>query len=145
MKIEELHNEWLTLGRKYSDDLQLLDSLWEILLKNYSGKSRNYHNLIHIGSMLKLAEENQTDIADYDAILFAIWFHDIIYKSSKKDNEEKSADFAKGSLQKLSVDSLKIEKIHQLIISTKKHQIILSEDKDNAFLLDFDLSVLGQS
>ncbi|MFY0628814.1 MAG: hypothetical protein JXR05_00455 [Flavobacteriaceae bacterium] len=94
--------------------------------------------------MLKQAEENKGKIVDLDAVLFAIWFHDIVYKSSKKDNEEKSAKLAQSILQKFSIEEERINKVYELILSTKAHQIKLEEDKDNAFLLDLDLYILGQ-
>ena len=84
------------------------------------------------------------EIIDFDALLFAIWFHDIIYKASKKNNEEKSAEFASSVLKNLSKEKIHFNTVAQLIISTKSHQIILKENNDNAFMLDFDLSILGQ-
>lgn len=144
MSENDLHKEWLKLGRKYSKNVQLLNSLWEIFKKNYTQKSRHYHNLKHVSSMLIQVEENKDKIEDIDVVLFAIWFHDIVYKSTKKDNEEKSADLAQSSLQKLSLEKERIDKVYELILSTKTHKIKLKEDNDNAFLLDFDLSILGQ-
>ena len=94
--------------------------------------------------MLLQAKENREQIIDFDALLFAIWFHDIIYKTSKKNNEEKSAEFASSVLKNLSKEKIHVNTVAQLIISTKSHQIILNENNDNAFMLDFDLSILGQ-
>ena len=64
MNENDLHKEWLNLGEKYSQELQLLNPLWEALRKNYTQKTRHYHNLIHISSMLKQAEENKDKIVD---------------------------------------------------------------------------------
>ncbi|MBO6879510.1 MAG: hypothetical protein JJ870_02965 [Winogradskyella sp.] len=93
--------------------------------------------------MLSQAEDFKSHIEDYDVLVFAIWYHDIIYKSTKKDNELKSALFAKKALKSLNFNEKRIENIENLIISTKKHQIDLDENDDNAYLLDFDLSILG--
>lgn len=142
--IEKAHKRWITLSSKYSQDQNYLEALWSQLFKKYSEKNRHYHDLKHIWAMLAQSEENKKEIEDYDAIEFAIWFHDIIYKSTKKNNEEKSANFAKRILTELSVEQKRIEKVYQLIISTKKHQIIDSNDLDNSYMLDFDLSILGK-
>jgi len=75
--------------------------------------------------------------------LFSIWYHDIIYKSTRKDNEVQSAALAQKRLQALNLDEEQIQTIQNLILSTKKHHIILSETSDNAYLLDMDLSILG--
>jgi predicted metal-dependent HD superfamily phosphohydrolase len=144
MSTDILHKEWLLLAKKYCDDQALIACLWEKIAKKYAGKNRYYHNLGHIHSMLQQAKENREQIIDFDALLFAIWFHDIIYKVSKKNNEEKSAEFASSVLKTLSKEKIHFNTVAQLIISTKSHQIILKENNDNAFMLDFDLSILGQ-
>ncbi|WP_298779667.1 hypothetical protein [uncultured Polaribacter sp.] len=145
MKSDKLYKNWIELGKKHCQDHQLLNFYWNKIKKNYSEKKRYYHNLSHIESMLLKAVENKNQLVDYDEILFAIWFHDIIYKATSKKNEEKSADFAKSTLKKITKGILNIDKVYQLIISTKSHKIILEEGNDNGFLLDFDLSILGQN
>lgn len=134
----------MQLGSTYSQDTSFLESLWRRLLKNYSQKSRHYHNLNHIWAMLLQSDECSNNLADKDVIDFSIWFHDIIYKSTKKDNEKKSAEFAQKTLQKFSLEDKRVEKVYNLIVSTQKHQIIDASNLDNAYLLDFDLSILGQ-
>ncbi|QTE24505.1 hypothetical protein J3359_11350 [Polaribacter cellanae] len=94
--------------------------------------------------MLNLAKENRAAIKDFDALLFAIWFHDIIYKSRSKRNEKKSAKYAVKRLKNFNLKELKRNKIYKLILSTKKHKILVKTDLDNAFLLDFDLAIFGQ-
>ncbi len=133
----------VALASKYSFSEILVTELWNELIKNYSHKNRHYHSLSHIDNMINQAEVIQDSISNYDAFLFAIWYHDIIYKSSKNDNEEKSADFCKNKLKSLKIDEKTIDNIQKLILSTKKHQIILSNNNDNAYLLDIDLSILG--
>ena len=93
--------------------------------------------------MLSLSETIRDSIIDINTFLFAIWYHDIIYKPIRKDNEEKSSSFALKRLKALNISEQKLRNIQNLIISTKKHDIILMENNDNAFLLDIDLSILG--
>lgn len=141
--IIELKSEWFGLTSKYTEDETLITFLWEEILKQYSRKKRHYHNLSHIQNMLSQAEDFKNNIKDFDALLFAIWYHDIIYKSTKKNNEEESAFFAQKRLKSLNFEEKRLENIQKLIISTKKHQILLEENEDNDYLLDFDLSILG--
>lgn len=143
MKRTELKPKWVDLVSNYTDKKAIVASLWEDIVNHYSNTNRYYHNLAHIQNMLSQAEDFKSHIEDFDALLFAIWYHDIIYKSTKKDNEVKSALFAKKGLKSLSFDEKRLKNIENLIISTKKHQIILNENDDNAYLLDFDLSILG--
>jgi predicted metal-dependent HD superfamily phosphohydrolase len=141
--ITELKSQWIELASKYSDNQTTIISLWEEILKHYSSKNRHYHNLSHIQNMLLQAEAFKNKIEDFDILLFSIWYHDVIYKSTKKDNEEKSAFLAQKRLKFLNFEDKNPKTVQKLIISTKKHQIVLDENEDNAYLLDFDLSILG--
>jgi len=145
LETQKLQDNWLRLAGKYCENKNLLLFYLENIIKNYSERKRYYHNLVHINAMLKQASENKNNIQNYDEMLFAIWFHDIIYKATSKNNEEKSADFAKSTLKKISNGKINIDNVYQLIMSTKTHEIVLTKNNDNAFLLDFDLSILGQS
>lgn len=144
MNIQKLNKNWVALGQKYCQDFTLLNSIGRKLEKRYLETNRHYHNLKHIEVMLDLAKENEVAITDFDEVLFAIWFHVVVYKSRSKRNEKKSAKFALKSLKKFNFRELNKNKIYQLILSTKEHKIIVDKDLDNAFLLDFDLFILGQ-
>ncbi|MGH1387116.1 HD domain-containing protein [Kordia sp.] len=139
----ELYQSWLILTSKYTDDELLLNQLWKEINQNYTTKKRHYHNLNHIKYMLQLASNDQVDLNDSDTLQFAIWYHDIIYNATKSNNELKSAEFAQKRLKKLQIDSKKIENCANLIISTKKHEILNAQNQDNAYLLDWDLAILG--
>ncbi len=141
--INWLKSEWVALASNYSEDHILIQKLWETIEKHYSHKSRHYHNLNHIYNMLIQAEDLKAKIVDYDAFRFSIWYHDIIYKSTKKNNEIKSADFSKKELKSLNFDENRIKIVEKLIKSTQKHDILLFANSDNAYLLDIDLSILG--
>lgn len=140
--IDWLKAEWQNLASKYWNETTV-EELWIEIETHYTNKTRHYHNLTHIYNMLMQAEALKSDIQDIETLQFAIWYHDIIYKSSKKDNEEKSALFAEKRLKSIIFDKKRIEIIKKLIISTNKHKLILVENRDNAYLLDLDLSILG--
>lgn len=68
-------------------------------------------------------------INDFDVVLFSVFYHDIIYKSTAKDNEEKSAEIAKERLEQLEVPSEISERIYSQILATKSHST--SDDHTN--------------
>jgi predicted metal-dependent HD superfamily phosphohydrolase len=136
-----LKTAWDKLCSSYTDNVGLRNTLFEKICSEYCNSSRHYHNLTHISSMLALAEEHSTLIRDKDTVLFSIWFHDIVYNSLKKDNEEKSAEMAEKMLSRLSVDTQKIKKICEYILATKTHSA--NQDPDLSFFIDLDLSVLA--
>ncbi|MFI1744610.1 HD domain-containing protein [Thalassobellus sediminis] len=139
----QLKKEWFQLITKFSSNQSLINSFWNEIENQYTLKIRHYHNLSHIMTMFNHAETIKSNITDYDTFLLAIWYHDIIYKPTKNNNEEKSALLAKKRLKSLNFDEKTIKIIQNLIISTKKHELILTENNDNSYLLDIDLSILG--
>jgi predicted metal-dependent HD superfamily phosphohydrolase len=143
--INFLKEEWFQLTSKFTTNNDDIDILWKEIKVQYELKTRHYHNLFHINSMLKQAKSNKHSIKDYNTFLLAIWYHDIIYKPTKKNNEEESALFAEKRLKKLNLDKKTITKAIKLINSTKNHDVILDENLDNAYLLDIDLSILGSA
>ena len=127
----------------YSDDYQSIDALWSQILKKHNKKNRYYHNLSHLENVYQKLLVVQDKIADWDMILFSIFYHDYIYNVLKKDNEEQSALKAKEVLESLGIDPQRIELCTEIIIATKGHQI--SEINDINYFTDADLSILGSS
>ena len=141
--IDWLSNQWFDLSSKYTNDDALISTLWVEIHDHYTSKKRFYHTLSHIHSMLINLHEIKDSIVNFDSVTYAIWYHDIIYNVTKNNNEEQSAKFAKKRLKLFLFDPKQVKKIEKLIISTKIHQIINSENSDNASLLDLDLLILG--
>jgi len=111
---------------------------------NYSESHRAYHNLSHIYTLLKITEQYKSEIENEHMLELAIWYHDIIYRATRKDNEVKSAEYALDVLLESIVPSLELEYLKSLIVSTKKHEYLI-DNFDNRFLLDIDLGVLAAS
>ena len=113
-----LKNYWQDLISDYAD-ISLIDSLWTTIESQYTFKNRHYHNLSHLYNMFLQLEDFKTEIEDLDSLRLAIWYHDIIYKSTTKDNEEQSALFAEKALKDLKHDSFNIENIHHFDQKTR--------------------------
>ena len=141
--MHDLREKFFSLSEKYSNDRDLIRSLFDELWKRYTDNSRHYHNIQHIAAMLGGAEEYSSLCKDMDSLQFAIWYHDVIYNSLKGDNEEKSAEEAGKALRKISYPSASMEKVKHMILRTKKHMEKLHDDKDTQLLLDLDLAILG--
>ncbi|MFK7115571.1 hypothetical protein V3468_14180 [Flavobacterium oreochromis] len=113
---------------------------WELLHKNYSKKNRYYHNWIHIEAMIKSWSDYKKQLENPIEVLLAIYYHDVIYVSSRNDNELKSAELAVSKLQNASEINTKI--IYDLILCTKSHE---AKTNDEKWLVDFDLQILGKN
>ncbi len=141
--IEKIRKLWVTTASSYSDDDELIQKLWKEIKKTYSSIGRHYHNIDHLLYMLELAEEYKDSIRDFDVLVFAIFYHDIVYKSTRRDNEEKSARIAEKRLNSLGLDAKRIDLCVVHILSTKSHEI--SPNDDTKYLIDFDLGILSES
>lgn len=125
----------------YKEDDRLTDELWNEIEINYSKKKRHYHTLEHLQNLLNQLSEVKDQIKGWDAVLFSLFYHDVIYNPLKSDNEERSADHAEKRLQKISVPKRIVENCKAQILATKKHGA--SSDMDVNFFTDADLSILG--
>jgi predicted metal-dependent HD superfamily phosphohydrolase len=121
------------------------------LVVAYSAPDRHYHGLAHIEALLRLADVHATTIADSDAVEAAIWFHDAIYDTRRKDNEEKSAELALARLAGVAAPD-QLARIAAMIRATTDHAIPdfgggapAGVVRDCALFLDFDLAILGSS
>ena len=136
-----LQKIFIELASKHSNDANLIQSFWQEIELAYTDKSRYYHNLSHLENMYNQLLEVKDLIDDFEVVLFSLFYHDVVYNSSKKDNEERSADLARARMQTLGVSEDRILKCVAQILETKGHSI--SEDNDTNFFTDADLSILG--
>jgi predicted metal-dependent HD superfamily phosphohydrolase len=125
--------------------MRLIDeALRAELVRMYQAAGRHYHDLRHIETLLDLAARQE--LHDREAIEVAIWFHDAIYDSHRKDNEEKSAELAIARLRGTAADD-RIDRIATMIRATAGHALPEFSDPraaaDCALFLDMDLAVLA--
>ncbi|MFH7005070.1 HD domain-containing protein [Flavobacterium bizetiae] len=137
MNLNKIYSELLSNIGFSANDIQ---QNWLDLEKAYSGKSRHYHNLTHIAAMIESFETYRDKLDKPNEILFSIFYHDYIYKSSKKDNELKSAEFALSILPENS--SFDHQLVFDAICATQLHQHNANEDIN--WLIDFDLKILAR-
>ena len=142
--ITYLKGQWEDLASFYTSDKSIKDNAFQLLKEKYSEKSRFYHNLIHVKSLLNLFESLEDKIQNRNAVRFAIWFHDVIYNSRRNDNEAESARLASETLVKLDVNTETIEFVGDLILDTKSHSG-RNLSYDAKLFLDMDLAILGTS
>ncbi len=129
-------------------DLQKIEIefLFSELIEMYEQEGRYYHNLKHIERMLSFLERRVDRIEDWVSIQLAVWFHDCIYDIHDSKNEERSADFARKRLSDLGISEDLVEKVADLILLTKKHEITTKYfNYDTKIFLDSDLISLGGS
>lgn len=129
------------LTKQFSGNQLLTDSCWLELELNYSHKKRHYHNLSHLENLIAQLEQVKPQITGWNAVLFAVFYHDAIYKATSNKNEEESAELAKKRLTELNVPQQTLQQVYDLIMATKGHTI--SNNNDINLFTDADLSILG--
>lgn len=126
----------------YTNDTCLIDELWNEIEKAYSDSKRHYHTLTHLDNLLDQLTLVKDKINDWDIVLFTLFYHDVVYKATKSDNEERSADIAAEKMKQLHIPDERILKCKNQILATKSH--LKQTDADTNYFTDADLSVLGQ-
>jgi predicted metal-dependent HD superfamily phosphohydrolase len=112
------------------------------LAARYSGPERYYHNLDHVGAMLASVMELGGAAANRRTLTLAAWLHDVIYDPRARDNEERSAEYARALLGRLGLATPLVDETARLILLTKDHRA-QPGDVDGCILLDADLAILG--
>lgn len=136
--LEELFKE---LYAKYSSSVELIVEAWHELADRYSEAHRHYHTLQHLRDMVGELDKYPDRIADRDTLLFSIFYHDMVYRPGRKDNEKKSVELMNNRLSQTAFKGL--DSCARQILATEDHG--RSEDEDTRLLIDLDLSILGQS
>ncbi len=139
----DLQQSFGQLCSTFVNDERLVGELWAEIVVHYSAKNRHYHTLAHVENLLQQAITFQEAIEDFEVLQFTIWYHDIIYNATRKDNEWQSAEKAKIRLAQLNLNAKRIERCAEQILLTQTHQVDHAP-LDDQYLIDFDLSILGR-
>ncbi|NJM80140.1 MAG: hypothetical protein HC854_11955 [Flavobacterium sp.] len=137
----DLHQIFIDLFKDIGFAPASIDRHWDDLEKAYTSKSRKYHNLIHLENMIASFNDYKEQLQFPNEVLYAIFYHDIIYKTTRKDNETKSAVYA----LKILPENANIHKdlVYNMICATQLHQH--NSIQDINWLIDFDLKILASN
>ncbi|RYD49126.1 MAG: hypothetical protein EOP83_25545 [Verrucomicrobiaceae bacterium] len=115
---------------------------FERVVQRYEDTGQAYHNLDHVAAVLlwvgRLGKLNPRDLA---TSALAVFYHDAVYDTRAKDNEERSAEFARQELGRLGVPEDGLVEIVRLILLTKTHRVE-EGDLAGAVVVDADLAIL---
>jgi predicted metal-dependent HD superfamily phosphohydrolase len=105
----------------------------------YQQAQRHYHTLAHLEHMLDLVHESGNARAE---ALWATWYHDVIYRPGRNDNEKRSAELAGARMASLGVSPECIDRARQIILATRSHTFA-GIDPILQGVLDADMAILG--
>jgi predicted metal-dependent HD superfamily phosphohydrolase len=134
-------DRWIRLWRRITAKGEPLP-VYQELVSLYSQPHRHYHNLRHVAECLAEFDSARHLASQPVAVELAIWFHDAIYDTRAQDNEEHSAELAKGCIADAGGSAELREAVAALVMATKTHEP--SVHPDAPLVVDVDLSILGQ-
>ena len=151
---DKLFQNWHELLQTFDINQAAIEKTFTQIVEAYSTPNRYYHNLEYIHHVLEVIQtlESQTEDLETKTVQLAAWFHDIVYDSKAKDNEEKSAEYAAEVLLSLSIPPHVIKNVKNLILTTKNHQplkgagrspILTDECHSQILLGGVDISLLS--
>jgi predicted metal-dependent HD superfamily phosphohydrolase len=108
--------------------------------RSWSGMGRHYHTLTHLDACLRELDAARPLATRVGEVELALWFHDAIYRSWRRDNEQQSAALAGRMLRAASIET--VERIRQMVLATTHGEEGFAGD--TALVLDIDLTILGQ-
>jgi predicted metal-dependent HD superfamily phosphohydrolase len=143
-RLGSMRKTWEAALHKYGVAPADADPAFDVLVVGYSAPERHYHNLEHLAEMFAVVGKLAMSVEDPAALHLAIWFHDAVYDSRAKDNEQRSGELAVDLLGPIGVPTSAIERIVRMIWATA-HLAGASPpaDRDTRVLLDADLAILG--
>ena len=109
----------------------------------YAKRGRYYHTAKHLSQLFLLLEKVEEKLTHPQAVLWAVFYHDIIYNPLRKDNEERSAKYARKVMRQLHIPEATITLTEQLILATQHHIAPPDALPDFYYFLDADLAILG--
>ncbi|MCW7458239.1 hypothetical protein ND856_06365 [Leptospira bandrabouensis] len=133
----ECKGRFVYLLSNYSYSNQTVsDTLWEEIETRYSEPHCAYHNLNHLYQMLGEFEKVEAQLEDSEMVLFALYYHDLVYDPKSKTNEEER-------LLDLEIRKERINLCLDHILATKSHRLGDNSNTDTKYFLVMNLSILG--
>lgn len=111
------------------------------LLACYAEPHRRYHTQQHLAECLEMLEP-VLELAEHPAeVEMALWFHDAVYETRRRNNETQSAHWAQRAMHDAGVAAQSATRVHDLVMATRHNTS--PGTPDASLLVDVDLVILG--
>jgi predicted metal-dependent HD superfamily phosphohydrolase len=137
LRLDELwYQSWRSLGTR--DDGQ---ATFEMLLSLHNEPTRRVHTAQHLLDCFAMLKRWHKETQFFHQLAMGIWFHDALYDAQRHDNEARSARLASERLSAAKVMPDNVQRIRDLIISTRPGEQLQS--REARLLHDIDRAVFG--
>jgi predicted metal-dependent HD superfamily phosphohydrolase len=116
-------------------------ALMRRVLDAYGEPQRRYHTARHLSECVKLLAQSLDLAAAPAEVEMAVWFHDAVYDPRAEDNEERSANWARGELCAAGIGPGRAARVAGLVLATRHSAPPVGQDQ--RLLVDVDLAILG--
>lgn len=130
---------WSELAARLGIEKPLVAFRW--LEAHYEERARKYHTPRHINECLATLDRTTHPEAANPLVEYALWFHDAIYDTFSRRNEERSADAAVRVLARSGHPQADCDLVRRMILATR-HGAQPSQPP-LALTVDCDLWILG--
>lgn len=115
-------------------------TVWDAVKVNYAQSHRKYHNQHHLALCLEQLDLVAHEIKPLDQVEMGVWFHDLVYKPGRPDNEMRSAtlfrNFADQVISHDFVDAV----VDLILVTTHKEP---PANQNQQLICDIDLASFG--
>ena len=116
----------------------------------YRQRHRQYHNAAHIVSCLRHLDECTHRAARDPLLEFALWCHDVVYRTYGKHNELRSADWAENILKSSACSAADVTTVRNMIMATCHGEDRIDRDQipltaEQKLVVDIDQTILAVS
>jgi predicted metal-dependent HD superfamily phosphohydrolase len=132
-------SRWSDLATRLDIAKPLVAFRW--LESRYQERARKYHTPHHINECLAQLDRAHHPEASNPLVEYALWFHDAVYNTFSRRNEERSADAAIRVLARSGRAGPELLLVRRLILATRHGQ--QPAEPPLQLLTDIDLSILG--
>ncbi|KAG7352461.1 acetyltransferase GNAT domain containing protein [Nitzschia inconspicua] len=137
-----------------SSDRPTSDEWFDRIYHQHNEPGRHYHTAVHLKEIFDyvtiLREGGVVSKNQFAVIVWATFFHDLVYDPKSNKNEKESAVRWLDFCEVMSIDDVTAKMVETIILATEKHQLIPMPDNQDmeqaqALFLDMDMAVLGKS
>lgn len=139
MKETLSNSRWSELAARLDIKNPLVAFRW--LESHYEEAARKYHGPHHINECLGVLDRSNLGEASNPLVEFGLWFHDAIYNTFSRKNEERSAEAAVRVLERSGRPPADCALVRELILATRHD--VRPTDPPQQLLVDVDLAILG--
>ncbi|MFJ9434126.1 hypothetical protein ACIRQY_31340 [Streptomyces sp. NPDC101490] len=115
------------------------------LLARWAEPQRRYHTVEHLRAVLDRVDEladQGGEGGELELVRLAAWFHDVVYRPDRSENEERSAALAERALAEAGLTPREVAEVARLVRLTTTHDPA-EGDLNGETLCDADLAVLA--